>query len=221
MYSMARVIKKHKIKGERKIERELLGILVFLAVLVVVFLIASAYFRSLNYFEYNGLTFSKKKVGTIPLFHHSYYFKTQAGKLIQYNLYLRNDPRYNNVTLIGGPSHLLNAESVAYLSINSDGLQSCRYGSLAVASISSFMSDNQMKVIAGNLDFWSAGSNRDKWVTCENQPGNRVVELLKGNETKVIIDKNCYKIEVADCQILEAVEKLEVQSIIGALKIKL
>ena len=76
-----------------------------------------------------------------------------------------------------------------------------------------------MKVIAGNLDFWDAGAKRDKWVTCENQPGNRVVEILKGNETKVSIERNCYRIEVADCQILEAVEKLIVQSIVDARKV--
>mgnify|MGYP001578100492 CR=1 FL=1 len=204
---------------ERKIERELLGILIFLAVLVVVFVVSTAYFKSLNYFEYNGLTFAKKRVGDIPLFYHVYYIKSQAGNLIQYNLYLRNDPRYNNISITGVPSRLLSPGAVAYLSVNSGGLQDCRYGSLAVASISSFMSDNQMKVIAGNLDFWEAGSRKDKWVTCENQPGNRVVELLKGNETKVSIEGNCYKIEVADCQILEAVEKLVVQSVVDARKV--
>ena len=202
----------------RKIERELLGVLIFLAVLVVVFMIASSYFKSLNYFEYNGLTFAKERLENIPLFHHSYYLKAPSGRLIQYNLYFRNDPRYNNVTLEGN-SNLLAPGTVAYLSVNSDGLQECKYGSLAVATISSFMSDNQMNVIAGNLDFWDAGAKRDKWITCKNQPGNIVVELLKGNETKVTIENKCYKIEVADCQILESVEKLIVQSIVDARKV--
>ena len=204
-----------KATKERKLEKEIFGVLLFLAVLIVIFLIAGSYFRSLNSFDYNGLTFSKKRLGEIQLYHHNYYFKTQSGKLFQYNLYLRHDPRYNNVT-INGTSHLLNAGAVAYLSVNSDGLQECSFSQLAVASISSFMSDNQMTVIGGNLDFWQAGNRRDKWVTCENQPGNRVVELLKGNETRVNISGNCYRVEVADCQILEAVEKLEVQSIIDA-----
>ena len=215
---MVNKIKKTKsAPKERKIEKELLGVLIFLAVLVVVFVVASSYFKSLNYFEYKGLTFAKERLENIPIFHHSYYLKAPSGGLIQYNLYLRNDPRYSNVTL-EGVSNLLAPGAVAYLSVNSDGLQECKYGLLAVATISSFMSDNQMKVIAGNLDFWDAGAKRDKWVTCENQPGNRVVEILKGNETKVSIERNCYRIEVADCQILEAVEKLIVQSIVDARK---
>ena len=215
---MINKIKKTKpVTKERRIEKELLGVLIFLAVLVVVFFIASSYFKSLNYFEYKGLTFAKERLENIPIFHHSYYLKAPSGGLIQYNLYLRNDPRVNNVTL-EGVSNLLAPGAVAYLSVNSDGLQECKYGLLAVATISSFMSDNQMKVIAGNLDFWDAGAKRDKWVTCENQPGNRVVEILKGNETKVSIERNCYRIEVADCQILEAVEKLIVQSVVDARK---
>ena len=211
--------KPRKITKERKLEREILGVLLFLGFLVVVFLVASSYFRSLNYFEYKGLTFAKQRVGNIPVYYHSYYFKAPNGQLIKYNLYLRNDPRFNNATIEGVPSHLLNAGSVAYLSINSDGLQECRYSQLAIASISSFMSDNQMTVIGGNLDFWKAGANRDLWVTCENKPGNRVVEVLKGNETKISINGNCYHVEVSNCQILEAVEKLEVQSIVDARRI--
>jgi|SRR3989344_2509956 len=211
---------KKQTKKERKLEKELLGILIFLGVLVVVFLIASAYFKSLNYFEYEGMTFSKQKLGEIPLFHHSYYIKTKTGELAQYNLYLRNDPRYNNVS-ISGKSNLLSPGSVVYLSVNSEGLQQCRYGSLAVGTISSFMTDNQIKVIAGNLDFWNAGLRRDLWVTCENKPGNKVVEILKGNETKVSINGNCYRVEVSNCEILEATEKLITQSLIDAKKISI
>lgn len=213
---MAKVSK----KNERRLEKELFGILIFLGVLVVVFLISSAYFRSLNSFEYEGLTFSKERIGEIPIFRHSYFVKTSTGGLAQYNFYLRNDPRYNEVE-VSGKSNLLNPGSVAYLSINSDGLQECRYSQLAIASISSFIADNQMTVIPGNLDFWNAGTRRENWVTCQNKPGNRVIEIVKGNETKLSINGNCYRVEVSNCEILEAVEKLEVESIINARKISI
>ena len=212
-------MKEIKKSRERKIEKEILGVLVFLGVLIVIFLIASSYFRNLNNFDYKGLTFSKERVGDIEVYHHNYYLKV-AEKLINYNLYLRIDPRYNNITLTGEKSKLLAPGAVAYVSINSDGLQECRYSPLAVGSISSFLSDNQMTVIGGNLDFWNAGLKRDEWITCQNKPGNRVVEIEKGNETSVSIQGNCYRIEVADCQILDAVEKLEVQSIIDSKRVR-
>jgi len=205
-------------KNERKIEKELLGILVFLGVIVVVFLIASTYFRSLNTFEYKGLTFTKQKLGEIILYHHSYYIKTRTGELAKYNFYVRTDPRENNIP-ITGKSNLLAPGKVVYLSVNSDGLQECRYSQLSVGTISSFLADNQMNVIAGNLDFWQAGTRRDLWATCENKPGNRVVEILKGNETKVTIEGNCYRVEVANCEILEAIEKLELQTLVDAVKV--
>lgn len=205
-------------KNERKLERELLGVLAFLAVIIVVFLIASAYFKSLNTFEYEGLTFSKQRVGEIQVYHHSYYIKLQTGALALYNLYVRTDPRENPVPIIG-ESNLMSPGSVVYLSVNSDGLQECRYGPLAVGSLSSFLTDNQMSVIAGNLNFWEAGARRDLWATCENKPGNKVIEILKGNESKVTIDGNCYRVEIANCEILEATEKLEVESIVDAKKL--
>ncbi|MBM3232384.1 hypothetical protein FJZ21_03350 [Candidatus Pacearchaeota archaeon] len=213
---MAKNITKAK---ERKIEKEILGVLVFLAILVVVFIVASSFFKSMSYFEYQGLTFSKKKIGEIGVFHHSYYVQTPAG-LALYNFYVRNDPRDNNIKVVG-ESDLMKPRSVVYLSINSDGLQECRYGPLAVGSLSSFITDNQMRVIAGNLNFWDAGLKRDLWATCENKPGNKVIEILKGNETQITIKGNCYRIEVANCEILEATEKLELESILNAKKVTL
>lgn len=206
-------------KKERRLEKEILGVLIFLGVLIGVFVIASSYFKSLNYFEYEDLTFSKKRVGNIEVFHHNYYIKT-AQRLVNYNFYIRNDPRYNNVTVEGDKSKLLAPGTVVYVTINSDGLQQCRYGSLAVGSISSFLSDNQMTVIGGNLNFWDIPIKKDEWITCQNKPGNRVVEIFEGNETKVTIDGNCYQVQVNNCEILEATEKLEVQSLVDARKVR-
>ncbi len=202
-----------KNRKERKIEKEIIGVIVFLVGLVIIFLIASSYFKSLNSFEYEGLSFSKKRVGEIPFFHHNYYLKVDQ-KLINYNLYLRYDPRDNNVTVEGVKSRLLAPGAVVYVSVDGTGIQECRFGNLAIGTISSFLSDNQMEVIGGNLNFWDSGAKADQWTTCKNRPGNRVVEILQGNETKITLEGNCYRVEVANCQILEAVEKLEVQSLL-------
>ncbi len=200
---------------ERRVEKEIIGVLVFLFGLVIIFLIASSYFKSLNSFEYEGLSFSKKRVGDIPFFHHNYYLKV-GQKLINYNLYLRHDPRYNNVTVEGDKSRLLAPGAVVYVTVDGKGIQECRFGNLAIGSISSFLSDNQMEVIGGNLNFWDAGAKADQWITCQNRPGNRVVEIIQGNETKITLKGNCYRLEIAECQILDAVEKLEVQSLLDS-----
>ncbi len=205
---------------ERKIEKEILGVLIFLGVLIGVFVIASSYFKSLNYFEYEGLTFSKEMAGNIRVFHHNYYLKV-AGKLINYNFYIRTDPRDNNVSVEGDKSKLLAPGAVAYIAINSEGLQNCKFGPLAVGGLSGFLADNQMKVIGGNLNFWDVPIKKNEWVTCKNKLGNRVVEIFEGNETKITIEGNCYRISVSNCEILEATEKLQVQSIVEVKKSKI
>lgn len=214
-------MKKERFTKERRLEKEIIGIVLFLALLVVVFFIASYYFKSRNFFEYQELTFAKQRLGDIPIYHHSYYFKAPDGKLIKYNLYLRNDPRYNNITISDEKSRLLAGGEVAFISINAEGLQECRYGPLAVGTLSSFLADNQMTVIGGNLDFWNAGAKKEDWVTCQNKPGNRVVEIIAGNKTLVDINGNCYHVEVNNCEILEAVEKLIVESVVDARKISI
>ncbi len=207
-------------KKERKIEKEIIGVLIFLGVLIGVFVIASSYFKSLNYFEYEGLTFSKEQVGNIKVFHHNYYLKI-AGKLINYNFYIRTDPRYNNVSIEGDKSKLLAPGAVAYVAINSEGLQSCKSGPLAIGGLSGFLADNQMKVMGGNLNFWDVPVKKNEWVTCENKPGNRVIEIFEGNETKITIEENCYRVSVSNCEILEATEKLQVQSIVDVRKTRI
>ena len=207
-------------KKERKLEKEILGIFIFLGAIIVVFLVASWYFKSLNHFDYEGLSFSKERVGSIVVYHHSYYFKTPSRKLIHYNLYLRTDPRTSNVTITGGNVTFEHGKPT-FVSVNSDGLQQCTYAPLALASFTSFLADNQITLVAGNLDFRDAGAKRDSWITCENRPGNKVVEILTSNETKISANGNCYRVEITNCEVLDALEKLTVQSLIDAPKAKI
>lgn len=210
-----------KVPKERKLEREVLGILLFMGVLVVLFIIASSYFRSLHSFEYKGLTFSEERLGTIPIFHHSYFFKAKDGRLINYNLYLRTDPREMDWIQVNGDKLTLNQNEVVFVSVDTPALQECKYSPLAVASISSFLADNQINILGGNLNFWDAGNKRQDWITCDNHKGNKVIEIKKGNETRIDLHGNCQEIQIADCKVLEAVERFEVQTIVDAQRVKI
>lgn len=208
--------KPKRITKERRLEKELLGILLFLGVLIVIFVSASSYFKSLNNFEYEGLTFQKQRLGEIPVFLYSYFFKANTGQLINYKLYLRHDPREVGNIPIEGDSISFKKGKVIFISVGSEELQQCQYGVLAVAGISSFLKDNQFTVSGGESDFWNAGLKRQDWVTCKNHAGNPVIEIFSGNETRIDIENDCYKIQVNDCQVLEAVERFEVQTILDS-----
>jgi len=213
--------KKGKKKGnkkERKIERELLWIIVFLAFLVVVFLVASSIFRGFNSFEHEGLTFTKERFGNIPVYHYYYYFRGNDGGLIKYNLFVRNDPRENNVPVSGDDIVFEEKNKIVFVAVNSSGLQECVDGILGVAELTNFLVGNQIDVQGGNLDFWDAGKERQKWITCENRPRNIVIAIIEGDKTEINIDGNCYEITIANCEVLEATERFAIQSVLDAKK---
>ena len=210
--------KSKKTKKERKIEKELLLIAGFMGFLVLMFFFVSSVFKSLNNFEYQGLEFKKERVGEIPVYHYSYYFKDAGGKVFQYNLYLRYDPRENNVTVEGGDIEF-SANKKTFITLNeTESLQQCRESVLAIAGLTSFLTDNRLSVGGGNADFWEAGRKGQEWITCENKPSNVVINIAEGDETKIKINGKCHEITVANCEILQATERYEIESILDAKK---
>lgn len=209
-----------KNRSERKIEYELLWILGFFVVLVIIYLLAAAFFRSFTHFDYNGIEFTKEKYGEIPVFHHSYYFNNKAGKLIQYNLYLRTDPRENNVSVVGGPMVL--QKRGIYFSLNDSYPQTCKDNLVAVITLTKFLTDNDFTVISGVTNSTYAQENDKKYITCGNQHVDSEVFVLQGgNQTGITVDKNCHTISIGpDCRVLEAIEKTEVQILLDTKEIR-
>ncbi|MDO8509273.1 MAG: hypothetical protein Q7S27_06360 [Nanoarchaeota archaeon] len=188
----------------------------FLILLVGIFFISNYIFSNLNNIEYNGLTFAKESFGEIPVFSYSYYITPK----LKYNLYLRNDPRKNNVPLTGkaidNGIEFLKEETI-YLSVDPKGLTECEYGRVGIGTLASFLSDNQLKVVGAAPDEALAAEVNVKFATCEYRPQDKVILLQAGDKTEIIQDnENCIVINVANCEILDAVEKFEVQSIIDA-----
>ena len=94
--------KKRKTATERRIEKDLLGIIIFVGFLLVIYFVASSIFQGLNEFEYRGLSFTKERFDQLEVYHHYYFFKAPETKqLIRYNLYLKVDPRENKVPFEG------------------------------------------------------------------------------------------------------------------------
>ena len=202
-------------KQERRLERELLWVLGFAVFLVFVFTTASSYFKSLNQVQYGSLTFTKEKFGDIPVYHYSYTFKTPiTGKVINYNMYLRNDPTENNVPVEG---QIKFEGSKAYITLDTSYLEECPKALVAIGALTQYMVDNQFNVQSGNMDFTEAAVRNQEYVTCENKKGINVIQVLRGEETGIIADNQCISIVVGpDCRLLEAVEKFEVQSFLDA-----
>jgi hypothetical protein len=216
---MARAKKKNAKKEETETEegkhKEWHYIVGALIVLAVLYLILALLFNNLGKIDYNGLTFVKEKLGELEVYHYTYYFHNTQGVLIKYNLYLRTDPRKLNVPVEA--EVYLPKKNEVYISLNAtESLYKCENSNLAVSSLAAFLTNNDYKVKGATPDENLAKETNISYITCKNRPSASVILVQEGNMTSIIKKDNCYIIDVANCEILEAIEKFETQMIIDA-----
>ncbi len=212
-------VKKISLKEEKPSEKkkvkysELYWIIGVMAGILVLLYLTQVIFEESRTFNYNGLVFKKERFENIPVFHY-YYFFNNAGETYKYNLFLRNDPRKNEVPVNGKIEY--SREKMIYLSINGTGIASCGNSSREIATITSFFVNNGFNLKAGTPDESEASEFNLTHITCEKYPLNDVVLVQKAEETIIKRINSCYIMNVANCGLLDSVEKLEVQSIIDA-----
>lgn len=205
---------KNKPENISNTQKQINWIIGWLVGLFILYLILASVFSRLGTFTYEGLAFTKEKMGKIPVYHYSYYYESNSGGLIKYNLYLRSDPRKNNVK-VDGEVGLAKGKFV-FISINGSGLSSCEDSNIAVASLSAFLTNNEFMVKGASVDGEEAKANNVIFANCENRPDNQVIVIGKGNETLIVKKDMCYTITAKCEEILQAVEKFEVQAILDA-----
>jgi len=207
---------KKKSKTEDAPGKELHLIVGAMAVLIVAFFAFSFFFQSLKTFEYEGLTFRKDHFGEIPIYVYTYnsLLTPRAIDTQQVNVVLRGDPRENIVPFEGELE--LPYGKFVYITHEDEGISQCEYGALSVSSLSSFLASNGFRIKGGVADETLAEENDLEYYTCENHPDNPVISFSTGEETKITRDGNCYSIQVNNCEVLPAVEKFIVRSLIDA-----
>ena len=196
-----------------KTERQILLILGALIVLALVYFSFSYLFSGLGKVKYEGLTFAKEMYGQLPVYRYSYLVRSPSGETFQYNLFLRNNPKENKVPIEGKIAYP-EGEDVL-VGINGTGLIGCQNSTIAVASLSQFLANNFINIKAGSADLKEAEQKNLTYINCRIYPGNTVIIIKEGNETKITKEgANCHTIEAANCEILRAAEKFIVQSVI-------
>src|SRR3989344_6164594 len=160
----------------KKYNKEIYLVLGAMVALVLIFFAFYYIFSALNKIDYRGLTFTKEKFGEIPVFHHYYYITPD----VLYNLYLRNDPRNNKVPITGAVVDRgieFMQKSTIYLTIAPDGIVGCPYASVGVATLASFLDDNQFTVKGASSDKEQAELNNLTYATCKTDPMNKVIMI--------------------------------------------
>ncbi len=203
-------------KTEKILEKDILKVVGFIAILILIYWIAGAYFKSLSHFNYRGLEFTKERFDKLTVYHYYYYFKNKIGQPVQFNLYLRHDPRTNNVTVEGDP--VLFEKAYAYMTFDSSYPNTCNDSTQAVVDLGLFLTQNQIKVFNGLMNETEARITNQTHYSCSNlSPTVEVIELKGGDETKIHVNGNCHQIIIGpDCKVQEAVEKFKLESILNA-----
>lgn len=200
----------------RKYDKQVIWIFSVMIGLVILFLLATSFFKEFNNFKYEGIKFEKIKYGNLDLYHSRYPLQMDSNGTIEYyNLFLREDPRKNEVHAD------INTEfpqgKYVYISVNATGLIECENSGIAIAGLSQFLTLNKLMVRGAVPDKAEAENASVEYAIC-GYPEERVVILIqRGEETKIEQDGMCYKISVGKCEdVIKATEKFELKALIDA-----
>lgn len=184
-----------------------------LVVFVVVFIILYIVFSKIGTFEYEGLAFDKQAYGKdLTLYHHSYLY-TYNGQTYKNNIYLRIDPRENDVPVNG--NILFTKGRAVFMGINNTNIISCNDSSIATGAISQFFANNQFDLKIGTNDINESKNRKQIYVDCNKAKDNTAIIIQDSNITEIIKKENgCYIINVNQCEIESAVEKFIISSLI-------
>ncbi len=181
-----------------------LGFLVSIFVVVLIFINASATFT------YDGIDFETVKSGDLILYKTSLPVNSDDHKItgdavsINYNFYLRNDPRkLKNIPLkLDENLNQLTSTVINFTEgFNCDGM-----GVVAVTNLA-----NLLKVLDAEV-------MKDETAVCDPEGRYTFLRLQRGNETSIEqFGPSCYNLNINNCEILDVTEKymLELLSIIN------
>jgi len=207
-----KVNKKEKIVRKSFFEKYWIPLVLigFVLLFVAFYYIFSGY----NTITYETLTFEKENWGGgLIFYHYAYYFSDETGQVYRNNIYLRTNPYKNKVPV----NDKISFEGRKIdIGIDNLGLNNCNDSMIAVGTLGAFFQNNMFKVDFGNLNKEDAIEKNQTFVECGMTEYN-VVELSQGEKTEIYKKaNNCYVISVNQCEILPAVEKFVLESLVNA-----
>ena len=177
-------------------------VIVMALALVSVFLIPYFLGKS-GEFNYGGLEFKKILFDKLPLYHSRIPLTSITGNVVSnYNLYLRNDPRDLEYIPIKGEIRLL--KNVVF-TFNPEMV--CKNEIIASTSVVGFIQGATSANLIPGTPNKSEASDKLAYADCDSDKHTTIIFDL-GNQTEIIQEKpNCYRINVANCEVVEAAER--------------
>ena len=220
------LIEKKNMKRKKMDEETKQLIIILTGISLVFLLIFGVYFgiQMSHRFEYLSIKWTienaAKAGATKILFYHTAFSKVYNGEYYgTHDLYLRNDPRKNNISVD------INSLSFAknYIVTSDPSLRKCSDSNLAFYALGEItLALPFIKNVSDGSTDISNVPERQVYADCSNASSSMtVVKIELGNETRIYADvenEDCYIIEISDCsEILKASEKF-VTNIVKELK---
>jgi len=187
---------KNQIDQQNKLLKQVLFWLGFIIFLVLVFTLIS-YLRT--NFKYDDVEFEVVKDSGGIIFFKTSLPVVSDGKNLNYNFYLRNDPKdLKNVRFEG------KLDIKEFMVMNYTNEFSCEgYGAIAIANMNSLYNLIGTKVM------------KDDNATCDEEGRYMFVKILAGEKTKIErFGPSCYNLYVKDCEILKATERFMLETFV-------
>jgi len=193
--------------------RQLIWFFVVIGVIFLSFLVPYFYFESLKTFHYGGVDWNIDDSDKFITFYHSE-FPALNGANLNYNVYLRHDPRENDVEAIGE----FNAFKYGGYFSFSEEVNTC--GGQVFRASADMINFVKMGVGVGNMDNSALTPEFGEdsglpFVNCFTHP-DRTVVVLRMGEPSVIqseINPYCYVISIEDCDDFAPIEKFITKTI--------
>ena len=195
-------------------DRQLFWFFVVVGVVFALFLVPYFLNEGAKDFDYGGIDWRIEEyaepTGTI---YHGQFLALNNDKLT-FNIFLRNDPRTNDVYTEGNFSDFKFDGVVSW----SDEIEACRGEvSRAMVDLGSFIMTGigTGKIEAATTNSNVSNSSARKYVDCSSNLDKTVVVMQKGDSSVVQDSENpyCYVISVADCNDVAPIEKFITQTV--------
>lgn len=213
---MAEKKKQEEVKKKprkEKYENQLKWIFMILGIIILISLIFYFIIESTKKFEYGGIKFQKIMYDKLPLFYSRIPISDQYGNLkVNYNLYLRNDPRKLRDVAIDG---IINLDDSVRISLDRASESECD-GRESLMGLAQLISGIGYSLKTGFNDKELAEEKNISYFTCENSDAGTTTLVFKSsNQTKITLNGRCYTLEFADCKLREVTERFIVGWIVN------
>jgi hypothetical protein len=200
-------------KVKEKENRQLKWLFFWIIVVFAAFLIPYFYIQANKHFSYNNIEWFIEDYGGLKIYHGQ--FLAFNDNTTTYNIFLRNDPRTNDVPIEGNYSYF---KYGGYISISPE-VDECR-GELprALTDLAAFTQRGVgvAKINVATNDLKTASELGRTFVNCSTNLDRTVIILEMGFPGVIQDEKNnvCYTITIENCNDIKPLEKFMARAVL-------